>query len=62
MRRQDGTPHEGAEALSTAAARLYRLPKQEGPGYNVPCSLRHERAKALKQSMLCGLLPLQGVT
>ena len=53
---------EGAEVLSPAAARLCRLPKQEGPGYNVPCSLRHASAKSLKQSMLCGLLPLQGVT
>ena len=31
------------------------------PGYNVPWSLRPARAKVLKQSVLCLLLPLQGV-
>ena len=31
------------------------------PGYNVPCSLRPVRAKVLKQSVLCLLLPLQDV-
>ena len=31
------------------------------PGYNVPLSLRPVRAKVLKQSVLCLLLPLQGV-
>ena len=30
------------------------------PGYNVLCSLRHVRAKMLKQSVLFLLLPLQG--
>ena len=31
------------------------------PGYNVPWNLRPVRAKVLKQSVLCLLLPLQGV-
>ena len=31
------------------------------PGYNVPCSLRPVGAKVLKHSVLCLLLPLQGV-
>ena len=31
------------------------------PGYNVLCSLRPVRAKVLKHSVLCLLLPLQGV-
>ena len=43
------------------AARLCRWTKQEYPGCNVPCSLRHAGAKALKQRVLDVLLPLQGV-
>ena len=31
------------------------------PGYNVPCSLRPVGAKVLNHSVLCLLLPLQGV-
>ena len=31
------------------------------PGYNVLCSLRPVGVKVLKQSVLCLLLPLQGV-
>ena len=31
------------------------------PGYNVPWNLHPVRAKVLKQSVLCLLLPLQGV-
>ena len=31
------------------------------PGYNVPWSLRSVRVKVLKHSVLCLLLPLQGV-
>ena len=45
---------EGAEVHSPGQAK-------RRPGYNVLCSLRPVRAKVLKQSVLCLLLPLQGV-
>ena len=48
-----GTP-EGAEVHSPGQAK-------RRPGYNVLCSLRPVRVKVLKKSVLCLLLPLQGV-
>ena len=66
-----GTDFSQAENLSMRARFNGHAPRgqksiaqrqaKRRPGYNVPCSLRPVREKVLKQSVLCLLLPLQGV-
>jgi hypothetical protein len=52
--RSDGHVPKGQKFIAQRQAK-------RRPGYNVPWSLRHVREKVLKQSVLCLLLPLQGV-
>ena len=52
--RSDGYAQTGQKFIAQRQAK-------RRPGYNVLCSLRHVRAKMLKQSVLFLLLPLQGV-
>ena len=69
--RQIDTDFSQAEDLSMRACFNGHAPRgqkfiaqrqaKRRPGYNVPWSLRPARAKVLKHSALCLLLPLQGV-